>query len=166
MALSSVISFLPLLALERDLGNTGLFFTVNALGLLVSRLFIGKITDKRGTDIIVMPGIIVRAVCLVLIPFINSLALLFALAFPLGLAQGSVMPALNALIFNRCSPGRRGTASAAYASSVDIGYGIGPIGLGFLAAATNYYIVYSGTAAIALTALGIYWCCIAKRRKG
>jgi MFS family permease len=163
MALSSVITFLPLFALDRNLGNIGLYFTVNAAGLLLSRLFVGKITDKRGTNFVVIPSFIVIALCLGLIPLAESPVYLFILAFPLGLAQGAAMPAMNALMFNRCSPQRRGTTSAAYASSIDIGYGIGPIGMGFVAAASNYYFVYWGTAVIALIALALYWVRMAKQ---
>jgi MFS family permease len=127
IAMSSVTSFLPLFALEKHLGNIGLFFTINAMGLFLSRLLLGKVADKRGVDVVVIPSLIVSAICFVLIPFINSLFYLLLIAFPLGLAQGAIGPAINTLMFNRCSLERRGTASAAYFSSIDIGYGFGSV---------------------------------------
>jgi len=156
VGLSGVTSFLSLFALDRKLGNVGLFFTVNAAGLFLSRVLLGRLSDERGPGIVVIPGVAVLAACLAAIPFARSLAFLYALAFPLGLAQGAVGPALNALMFDRCSASRRGTASAAYFSAIDVGYGIGSIALGFVAAGLGYYAVYALSAAAAVAALLVY----------
>lgn len=163
-AISSLTAFLPLLALERNLGNVGLFFTINAAGLLLSRLFVGRITDQRGTDVVVIPALAVFAICFILISLVHSLPLLFLIAFPIGLSQGAVVPAMNALIFKRCSLKRRGTASAAYASSIDIGFGVGSIVFGFIAAAYNYTFVYLGSTLLVFIALIVYVSGIAKRK--
>ncbi len=157
VALSSVTSFLTLFALERGLGNVGLFFTFNAAGLFLSRLLCGKVVDRRGTDIVVIPAILVLAICLALVPFVDSLVGLYIVSVPLGLAQGAVVPAIYALMFNRCSPKRRGTVSAAFSSAIDIGYGFGSITFGFIAAGFNYYFVYWGAMLSTISALVIYW---------
>ncbi len=163
VALSSVTAFLTLFVLERHLGNVGLFFTFNAAGLFLSRILCGKVADKRGTDVVVVPAIVVLSVCLALVPFARSLPFLYLVAFPLGLAQGAIIPAVYALMFNRCSEARRGTASAAFSSSIDIGYGVGSIFLGFVAAGFDYYAVYLGSALVAVLALIVYWFALAKR---
>lgn len=79
-----------------------------------------------------------------------------------GLAQGAVAPALNMMMFKRCSAQRRGTASAAFYSSIDLGLGIGSIVVGVIAAGFNYYVVYLGAMTFALLALTIYLSGIAK----
>ena len=124
IAFSSVTSFLPLFAMDRTLGNIGLFFTINSVGLFLSRITVGKIADRKGEDIIVIPSLIASAVFLGLIPLAESSLYLFIIAMPLGFAQGAVFPAMNTLIFKKCSPQRRGTASAAFSSSIDIGIGL------------------------------------------
>jgi MFS family permease len=164
IALSSVVTFLPLFALERALGNIGLFFTISAFGLFASRVLLGKITDRHGPNIVVMPGIALLAICLALIPFIGSRAYLLCIAFPLGLAQGAVGPTINAIMFMQCSPQRRGTASAAYFSSIDIGYAIGSIGFGVIAAKFGYYVVYLGSMLFAVMALLLYFSGMAKQK--
>lgn len=157
VALSSVTAFITLFALERGLGNVGLFFTFNAAGLFLSRVLCGKVVDKRGANTVVFPSLLVLAACFAIVPFINSLLFLYIISLPLGLAQGAVIPAIYALMFNRCSPSRRGTVSAAFSSSIDIGYGIGSIALGFIAAKFNFYFVYWGAMLFTLLALIIYW---------
>lgn len=164
-ALSSVASFLAMFALQRGLGNVGVFFSVNAAGLLVSRLFLGKVADQRGEAVVVIPGILLLALSLALIPGARSLPLLCLLAFPIGLAQGSVGPSINALMFNRCTPQRRGTASAAYFSSIDIGYGLGSIAFGLVAANFGYTAVYLIAALSCLLALPVYLTGTAQRKR-
>lgn len=156
VALSSVTSFIFLFAMDRSLGNIGLFFTVNAAGTFLSRLFLGRVADKRGANIIIIPGIISLALCFALIPLVNAPLYLLAIAFPFGLAQGAVGPLINTMMFNRCSAQRRGAASAAFFASIDIGYGLGSVIFGVIAAAYNYYLVYWGAMICCLIALVIF----------
>lgn len=166
IALSSVTSFLPLFALDRNLGNIGLFYTVNAVGLFLSRLFLGKIADKKGVDVVVIPGIILLAFCFLLIPLVHHLTYLLIIAFPLGFAQGAVGPAINTLMFNLCSANRRGMASAAFFSSIDTGFGLGSLMFGFIAESSGYYFVYWGAMIITALSLIAYLSGIVKRGMG
>lgn len=163
--ISSVSSFLPLFAMEKHLGNIGLFFTFNAAGMFLSRLLMGKVADKRGLDIVIVPGIIGMAVCLGLIPLVNSLGPLLLIGFPLGLAQGAVGPACNSLMFNRCSEKRRGTASAAFFSSVDLGFGVGSIAFGVISAAYNYDTVFWCSMVCVGLALVVYLIFVSERKQ-
>jgi MFS family permease len=163
IGVGSVISFLSLFALERNLGNIGLFFTFSAAGMLATRLFLVKIADKRGADIVVIPGLALLTVCLALIPFMHTYWQVVALGFPFGLIQGAVAPCMNSLFFKRTSPQRKGPAYAAYASSLDIGYAIGSIAYGVIAAASNYYVVYIIAASFVILALILYIFTLARR---
>jgi len=165
IALSSVTSFIALFALQRNLGNIGLFFTLNAAGVFLSRLFIGKVADRKGEDIIVIPGLIVFAICFALIPLANSLPYLIIIGLPLGLVQGAVTPVLNTMMFKRCSAKRRGTVSAAYFASIDIGYAIGSIIYGFVAVELSYYFVYWGATVFTMISLIAYLLGIVKKRE-
>jgi len=156
VALSGVTAFLTLFVAERHLGNVGLFFTFNAAGLFLSRVLCGKIVDRRGANVVVIPSIAVLSACFAAVPFARSLAFLYLLSVPLGLAQGAAIPAIYALMFSRCSPARRGTASAAFSSSIDIGYGVGAILFGLLAEGFGCDAVYFAAAAVSLAALALY----------
>lgn len=156
IAFSSVVSFLPLFALDRQLGDIGLFFTINAVGMFCSRLFLGKVADKHGADIINIPALVVMIICFALIPFIHLKLYLFILAFPLGLTQGAICPTINTMMFKRCSVKRRGTASAAYFASIDSGFAIGALLFGVIADKLGYDIVYWGAALFIIAAAVIY----------
>jgi len=156
IAFSSIMSFLPLFALDKNLGNVGLFFTINSVGLFLSRLTVGKVADRRGENIIVIPSLLAAAVFFGLIPFVQSALLLFVIAMPLGFAQGAIFPAMNTMIFKRCSPQRRGTASAAFFSSIDIGIGLGTMVHAYVADIFNYSFIYWGAMLFCGIALAIY----------
>ncbi len=163
-AQSSINTFLTLFAKERLLGNIGLFFTFVAVGLFLSRMLFGKLTDKRGPDIVVIPGMVGIIICMALIPHVKSTGFLFALALPLGLANGAVFPSINSLIFLRCSVKRRGTASAAYFAAIDIGFMIGGFAFGFIADSFGYSFVYWSAAVLTGIALLLYLKTVAKKK--
>jgi len=162
---STIMSFLALYALEEKIGNIGSFFTVMAFGLLFSRTFMGKVADNYGPNKVVIPGIIILASCFGIIPLTHSLFVLLLVAGPLGLAMGSVVPAVNVLIINRCSPQRRGTATAAYFSAIDIGLGFGSIFSGIIATYFGYASVFLGALILILIALLIFVFGLAKMDK-
>jgi MFS family permease len=164
-ASSSLNTFLTLFAQERTLGNIGVFFTINAAGLFISRLLFGRLADRRGPDIVVIPGIVGLALCYGIIPFIQTPVWLFVLGFPIGLAGGAILPSINALIFRRCSPQRRGTASAAYFAALDIGFAIGGTAFGFIAERLGYSYIYWAAAGLALLAVLVYVKAVAENKR-
>lgn len=163
-AQTAVNMFLTLLAKEKSLGNIGFFFTFVAVGLLLSRLLFGKLTDKLGPDIVVIPGMAGIVICTMLIPFVRSPGVLFALGLPLGLANGAVFPSINSLIFKRCSPQRRGTASAAYFVAIDTGFMIGGFLFGPLADQFGYDLLFWIAAGLTLLALLLYLKAVAQKK--
>jgi predicted MFS family arabinose efflux permease len=60
------------------------------------------------------------------------------------------------MMFKRCSPKRRGSASAAYFASIDIGYGIGAFLFGIVAENLGFSFVWWGSAVFAAAALVMY----------
>jgi MFS family permease len=162
---SSIMSFLALYANEAKIGNIGLFFPIFAAGMFVSRIFAGRIGDKYGPNVVIIPSIMVSSMCYLAIPFIHSLAFLLCVAFPIGLSLGAASPALNSLVLKRTSPSRRGSAAATYFSAVDIGVGVGSIFFGFIIASFGFKYMFLGSSLSVLSALLIYIFCLASKVK-
>jgi len=156
MAIVGVFGFMAPFARWKGIGNPGMFYTITAIGVVISRLIFGRVVDKRGADIVIIPGIIVLVSSLALIPFIESRAALCVLAFPFGLSQGALFPTLNAMLFRRCSPARRGTAASAYYTALDIGYASGAPLLGALADALDFRYIYWAAAFFSAIGLSVY----------
>ena len=97
------------------------------------------------------------AICYALIPFfIHTPIWLYVLGFPIGLAGGAIMPTINALIFRRCSPQRRGTAAGAFYAALDIGFMLGGIVFGFVADNLGYSYIYWFAAGLTVLACVLY----------
>ena len=91
-----------------------------------------------------------------LIPFAaDSMPLLAVLAFPLGFAQGAIVPTFSAMLFKRCSPHKRGAASSAFFVAVDVGFGVGALILGALAEIDPRYGFWV-TAVLIMVAMALY----------
>ena len=159
-----LMNYLSLFARWKGFGNPALYFIFSGLGILISRLLFGRVVDKRGSDIVIIPGLVVMLICMALIPSTGSLAALVALGLPLGLAQGAVVPTFNSMLFRRCSASRRGTASGAYYSAIDIGIGLGAPFLGAIADAFDYRYIYWMAASLVTLSLILYILFITDRR--
>jgi len=157
MSVAALILFLTPYARGFGVANPGLYYLVTASGILISRLFFGRISDRRGNDIVIIPGLIVFLVLLAALAFARSLPVLLLIAFPIGLAQGAVMPTFNSLIFRRCSAARRGTASGAAFASIDIGFAIGAPLFGVLADARGYDFIFLSSGVLTALAVLIYF---------
>src|SRR5665811_2398233 len=73
---ASVITFLPVYAEVRDLGNPGVFFSVYAVFLIVSRGPLGKASDRFGRGHVVAPGMALMAASMLLLAWGSTLSLI------------------------------------------------------------------------------------------
>jgi len=153
---AGLILYLPVFAVNTGIGNPALYFLFSAIGVFISRMIFGRIVDRRGSDIVVIPGTIVMALAFFVIPHINTLVALFALGMFLGFAQGAVMPTFNAIFFKRCSTARRGTASGAHFSAIDIGFAIGGLFHGRLVDVYGYAAVFRAGGVLMILSLLVY----------
>jgi len=154
--IAGLFFYLPALARDAGFGNPALYFVLSATGIFISRMVMGKIVDRRGADIVIIPGVIVMAIGYMLIPFVNSLTVLVLMGLPIGFAHGTINPTFNTLVFKRCSAARRGTASGAFFAAIDIGFGLGPVVLGLLADAFDLRFVFWGGAVLMAVGFILY----------
>ena len=114
--------------------NSGVFFTVQAFGLIVSRLNSGKRVDKgyitetirRGFYLVIV-GVVGEALLASVagwnVDVANVVYFLSALFF--GYGFGTMFPAFNTLFVNLAPNSRRATANATYLTGWDVGIGSG-----------------------------------------
>jgi len=164
--LSSVLSFLTLYGKTRGFAieYIGWFFFASAAGVMISRLFCGKIVDRRGADVVVIPGFLVLATAFFIIPLMPSLPFLVCIGLPYGIAVGAVNPSLNAIMFKRSSPKRRGTASAAFYLSIDVGIMAGAPVMGLIADTFSFTWVYWLSSVSIIVALLLYILIVSEKR--
>lgn len=142
MTYGSIVSFIALYAGQRQVENIGLFFTVYAVALLISRPYFGRLTDRKGTSFAVIPGIIFIILSMSFIYFANSLVIFLIAGFIYGIGFGAVQPALQAMAVRNVDHARRGAANATFFLGFDLGIGAGAIIWGIIAERSGYQIIY------------------------
>lgn len=129
--------------------GAGMFFTVQAAGLIISRLISGKMVDKGVITQTIAKGILIaltgvagEAALEAVSSFDMSVGyvLYFVSAFLVGYGFGTIFPAFNTLFINMAPHSRRATANATYLTGWDVG-----IGAGMLLGGTLSITGYSGS---------------------
>ena len=146
---ASVITFLPVYAEVKDLGNPGVFFSVYAVFLIVSRGPLGKASDRFGRGHVVAPGMALIAVSMLLLAWVTSFVGMLVVAAIYGLAAGAVQPVLMAWTVDRARLSERGAAMGTFTAAMDVGVGVGSLAWGVLADAAGFGAVYVVSAAVA-----------------
>ncbi|MGG7178378.1 MFS transporter [Clostridium paraputrificum] len=149
IAESTILAFAALYGIELGFSNIGLFFTINAIGILASRLFINQIVNKLGTNIVVSSGVLIFAASIFGMAVAKTYGMLILMGFLCGVMVGSLLPIVNLLILDSVSKSNRGMANAIYYALIDGGYGVGSIMWGQVIVASGYRSIY-GYSAIAL----------------
>ncbi len=156
--LCGVIAYLVLFGNEQHLEQVWVFFIGYALMILATRPFIGRLFDRKGHAVIVLPGSLAMIAGLVALSFTQSTAMLVASSLLYGLGYGAVQPSLHTWAVNRCPPDRKAAANGLFLSSIDLGYIVGAIALGLVAERAGFAAMYrySALAMVAFIALYLF----------
>lgn len=103
----------------------GMYFTIMAIMLLLTRIITGKVADKKGEAIFVYSCNSCMLVALLLLGLIPSNISFILSAILSGYAFGGLEPPLQAMAVNTASEKRRGAANSTFLCAYDIGIGVG-----------------------------------------
>ncbi len=149
-------SFLVLVGEERNISGIGIFFTVNAVVLLVMRLLMGRVIDRMGLGIIVNISLALTAVSMFFLGISQGLLLFLAAGVLKAAGQGGGQISLQSACIRRVEPARVGIATSTYFIGADIGQGLGPVLGGRISEAFSYRGMYLGTAILMLAGILVF----------
>lgn len=130
MGMAVGFNFLTLYASRRGFTNVGTFYMIAAVMVFVSKLFAGKLRDRFGTFLAMVPFAL-SGTAAFLIMALSSDKNVFLLCGALyGMFLGSMLPILNSEAIQASPPDRRGAAVATFYIFVDATIGFGAILLG------------------------------------
>lgn len=142
MAQSSITAFLVIFADSIGVIGIGLFFTVQAGTILLTRPFWGKAADKYGFVKALVPCEILIALGLASIFLSHALWHFMIAAVLMGAGTAGSQPVLMSECIKRAPPSQRGSASNTSYIGTDIGVFIGSNLAGFVVAWTGYRNLY------------------------
>lgn len=142
----AIVTFVAIYAAQKGIDNIGLFFTVYAVALIISRPAFGRLVDTDGVSFAVLPGLAFLFMSMVLLSLAHSLLSFLACAALYGIGQGATQSGLQTLALNSVPGERRGAANATFFTGFDAGIGLGSIASGFVAVAFGYsslFLIYA-----------------------
>ncbi len=156
---STFLSFLALFVIQKGMSTAGVFFTVLAVTMFVSRPLAGMIVDRmgrRGYDLTMYVGIATIILSVIIVAQTSTVWHLAIGGVLYGIGFGSIQPTMLALCINSVSPDRKGAANATYWTAFDIGVAVGSIIWGVIAGYFGYVIMFYLNIVPALLALFVY----------
>ncbi|MBC2192365.1 MFS transporter [Listeria sp. FSL L7-0229] len=163
--LGGIQTFMMVYGTELGISTTWVYFIGQAIMVLVSRLFAGRLYDTKGHRFVVIPGALSMIIGILILSFATGAISLFIASLFFGLGYGMSQPALQALAVDRAAPHNKGTANGTFLSGMDIGMAVGSFGLSIVATYYNYATMYR-TAIIALIVFfAVYWFTLGRKVK-
>ena len=139
-----VSTYLAIIAEERAIANISLFFTVYSLFLIAIRPFTGKLQDKKGVFIILVPSFIFAALGMVFVGIGQGLGIMLAASVFKALGQGSGQPTIQAHSVKTLSRERSGVASSTVMIGQNVGNAVAPIVGSFFVGSFGYTGMFCG----------------------
>ena len=127
MAYACINSFIAIYGEARGVEQIGLFFTVYAVGLLMSRPLSGTIADRYGLDKVVVPACILFSLAFFIMSIADSLWIFLIAGGISAFGYGACQPAMQALCMKCVPKERRGAGANTNYFGVDIGQLSGPV---------------------------------------
>jgi MFS family permease len=145
VAYGGITAFVPLFA-DSIKVNSAAFFLAYAASLALSRPISGKLSDRYGETLVIVPGLVITISALIALSFSTGLFGVLVSAVLYGIGFGSAQPALQAATIRLARPDRKGVANASLLTATDLGIGLGAILLGWISQYTSYQVLFTVSA--------------------
>ncbi len=147
-----VNGYILLFAEKQGLTNISIYFIVTAATMLAIRPMAGKLMDKYGVAVVVIPAFAFGVVAMFLHGLSTTIWMLGLAAVFKAIAAASIQTSLLAESLKRAGRGRSGIATSTFYIGADIGQGVGPMIGGAIAAMYGYKMMFYFCGVITLIA--------------
>ena len=162
---ASILTFLSTFAQEEGLSDAAtFFFVVYAVAMFVSRLFTGKIFDRHGANVVMVPSFVAAVAGMAAVGTANCGAMLLAGAALLGAGIGTIQSCGLTIALKKAPMRRISLANSTYYVLMDGGVGLGPLVLGLLVPQIGYSGMYLSMAGLIAIALAFYLVAVGREK--
>ena len=153
-AACAVSAYLALYCQEASLPSAAGFFVVSTVGTVAARLSSGRIFDRFGHRVVIIPAMLILCLALSAVVALPTPLYFYSAAVVYGLGAGAIFPSLQALTISSVPADRRTIAAAIYFIAFDLGIGMGTAAMGFLAGRMGTFSVVFLAAVCVIMAMG------------
>lgn len=154
LVFGAIEAFLALFAASLGLPawQIGVILGVQLVSIVFAKPLMGKVSDRVGRKQVIIPGLLVGAASIVLLPHAPSFIGLTILSLAFGLGFATVTSSTAALVADLTQGNRYGSSMGVLRSVMDVGQSIGPVLTGWMVGYAGYGSAFTLLAAILLTA--------------
>ncbi|MBM7609757.1 MFS family permease [Lysinibacillus composti] len=157
MAIAGTVNFVGAFGKEINLGGSiSQFFIAQGISMVFVRSISGKIFDRFGHRILIIPGAISGAIGLTLLGLSTSMWMVLVSGVLFGIAFAILQPIIQAWALTLVPPEKKATANSMLLIFMDSGMAIGSLGLGFLAKMVGYGMTLTYSAVFMVIILILY----------
>ncbi len=153
----SIMTFLALYGAEKSIKGVGLFFTVYAVSMLITRPYLGRLVDRKGFGAGIWPGVILIPIALLILSVSSSLLAFLVCAVFYGIGIGAAQSSLQTMAIVKVPKDRTGAANATFFTGFDGGIGVGAVLAGFISAITGHSGMFAFMAVFPILAGVLYY---------
>ena len=132
------------------------FFVAYALATFVTRPFTGKLFDRKGDRIVMVPAFIAFTVGMALLSTVHHPAALLVAAALMGYGAGTVQSSALALAVRMAPPEKLSLANSTFYALLDTGVGVGPLVLGIVEPFWGYRGLFVAMALLSVVSFALY----------
>ncbi|MDP3124686.1 MAG: MFS transporter [Thiobacillus sp.] len=130
----------------------GIILGVQLLSIVFAKPLMGRVSDRVGRRRVILPGLLIGAASVVLLPHFPSFIGLSVLSLVFGLGFATVTSSTSALVADLTKGGRYGSSMGVLRTVMDVGQSIGPVLTGFVVGIAGYASAFTLLAAILVAA--------------
>ena len=157
---SSIQAFLVIFAGTMNIANIGMYFTVQAISIFISRPILSKMADRHGLLKILIPCEILAVAGILFVAMSYSVPGFMIAAVLMGVSAGGEQPILMAECVKHVDPSKRGRASNTNYVGTDIGQFAGSNLAGVLVSIFGYRGMYRAVTIPLLLGTSIFLDCL------
>jgi MFS family permease len=154
LVFGAIEAFLALFAASLGIPawQIGVILGVQLVSIVFIKPLMGKVSDRVGRRRVILPGLLIGAASVALLPAFPSFVGLTVLSLAFGLGFATVTSSTAALVADLTRDGRYGSSMGVLRTVMDVGQSIGPVITGFMVGIAGYASAFTLLAAILVAA--------------
>jgi MFS family permease len=126
----------------------GVILGVQLVSIVFAKPLMGTVSDRVGRRRVILPGLLIGAASVVLLPLAPSFVGLAVLSLTFGIGFATVTSSTSALVADLTRDGRYGSSMGVLRTVMDVGQSIGPVLTGWMVGVAGYGSAFALLAAI------------------
>ena len=139
-----------------NIPNAGIFFLFWASGIIVSRIFSGKLVDKGKIHLVNVAAMTIVGISFATFALLHDVYAFCISGLFIGVGFGMMFPALQTLYINLAENNRRGTANSTYLVGFDLGLALGML-IGGVISGYSFELLFILSSVLCFLSVIVYW---------